>query len=301
MDFWGLSSQQNPKIVFCNFYKYSKQANIQDVISKDTKALIDIIRLSTNLTINKETTLVTESGDWGVKKLSHPKFNQCNYVLSNTGTLCFSVEIDSIINSVGRWFMTNMGEYLGENVYPIPIKINHVFNINKAREIKKTKFCYANFSITSCSRIRVAEWAWRQKFIDCNFPKVYESQDVDLDMHILKGEKLNRKDFIKTLASYEFAIAPTGNGLDTYRTWECIFCNTVPIVQDNWMNRVFSKIWPMILVHKYEYTNVLEKIEEFKNKYGQIKYDYELLLEQNIETLLNRIQYESDRLRRETS
>ena len=60
-----------------------------------------------------------------------------------------------------------------------------------------------------------------EQFIDCNFPKRYDTQDVELNMGILKGDRMPFVDFMKVLASYNFAISPTGNGLDTFRTWEC--------------------------------------------------------------------------------
>ena len=161
--------------------------------------------------------------------------------------------------------------------------------------------CYANFAITSKYRIILAEWAWEQKFIDCAFFMQHKGQDEQLRMSILQegDSRLSMEDFTKALASYSFCLCPVGNGLDTYRTWECIICNTVPIVQRSWMNLVFSKIWPMILVDRYELDNLEDKIKQFQDKYGSIKYDHSLLLEGNFNKLLDRIQHESDRLRRE--
>ena len=118
-------------------------------------------------------------------------------------------------------------------------------------------------------------------------------------MPILRGDRMEMKDFLETLASYQFALAPTGNGMDTFRTWDCIMCNTVPIVQDKWMNRVFSRIWPMILVPRYEFVDLPKLMNDFFDKHGEIQYDQSLLLEENFETLLDRIQYESDGIRRE--
>ena len=106
--------------------------------------------------------------------------------------------------------------------------------------------------------------------------------------------------FATTLASYKFAIAPVGNGIDTYRLWECILTNTVPIVQDTFCNRVFSKIWPMITVRRYELDNIQQKMSDFSKKHGDyIEYDYSLLLKKNFDKLLERLKHESNRVRRE--
>lgn len=307
MKFWSLQKEGKfGENFFCNLYKCCKEINIQDLKNGTRKNTYEAMQNYIDFDTDSPT-LITHAGDWGIKK------NQCRITSKNIyaytiedathGGVYLNLEIDSVLPKVKRWFMSNMGQLLHEKIYPIPINILKKdwseIDVNELRHVKKEKLCYANFTITSPYRIRVAEWAWGEKYIDCHFPKRYANQDIELSMPILKEERLSMKQFTEVLASYHFCIAPTGNGLDTFRTWECILCNTVPIVQDNWMNRVFSKIWPMIIVPRYEFTDVYQKINDFHEEYGQINYDYSLLLEENFDALLDRIEYESDRLRRE--
>jgi hypothetical protein len=44
--------------------------------------------------------------------------------------------------------------------------------------------------------------------------------------------KMNRYDYFKETNEYFFMISPSGNGLDTHRTWEALILNRVPIVND---------------------------------------------------------------------
>lgn len=308
MNFWSL--RKEGKIgdnLFCNLYKCCKQMNIQELKNGTRKTTFEAIQNCDGYSPDFST-LITHADDWGIKK-HRSKITKSNSIYSYTiegapHNGCYlNLEIDSVLPKAKRWFMSNLGQDIATNVYPIPINIWQKdwdgLDVNHIRQIDKKHLCYANFTMTSPYRITVAEWAWGEKYIDCYFPKRYEHQDVELSMPILRHERLSMDKFTETLASYHFCIAPTGNGLDCFRTWECILCNTVPIVQNNWMNKVFSKIWPMILVHRYEFTNVYEEINKFHEQYGQINYDYSLLLEENFEALLNRVEYESDRLRRE--
>jgi len=310
VDLWSLTEfKDDNDIVYCNLYKCCKRLNSLELNDGKRRKLIEIVReLHNNVT--DDTTFISYSGDWGIKhsECKITKNPRYAYTIEDAahGGVYLNLEINSVSNTVRRWYMTNMAQPLptnNNNIYPIPLNVKPSsfddVDVEKLRNTEKNKICYSNFTITSPYRIRVAEWAWQQHIIDCNFPKRYDTQDVELNMPILRGDKLELKDFLKTLASYQFALAPTGNGMDTFRTWECILCNTVPIVQDKWMNRVFSRIWPMILVDRYEFSNLPKLIDDFFEEHGSIKYDYSLLLRENFNDLLDRVQYESDGLRRE--
>lgn len=309
MNFWSLDKKGKVgDNFFCNLHQCCKKMNYQELKTGKRQTTFDAIENCPEFDPDFST-LITHAGDWGIKKQKSKLITklQSVYTYKIEGAAhsgCYlNLEIDSILPKVKRWFTSNLEKDIAPNIYPIPINIWKKdwdgLDINNIRQIEKENLCYANFTMTSNYRITVAEWAWRERYIDCYFPKRYEHQDIELSMPILKHERMPMKEFAETLASYHFCVAPTGNGLDCFRTWECILCNTVPIVQDNWMNRVFSQIWPMILVHKYEFTNVYEEINKFHEQWPHINYNYSLLLEENFEDLLNRIEYESNRLRRE--
>ena len=253
-------------------------------------------------------TLISYSGDFGIKEFSLSRKKFSGYQLTaNQNSYFLSLDIDSICKEFEFWFTTNLEKRHKENMYPIPIGFhvpdyeaieeqfeNQIFETLRKNE--KDNLCYANFTMTSNYRCTLAEWAFDQTYIDCLFPKRFEKQDEKLGMSVLSDERLDLVEFVKKLSSYRFCLCPTGNGLDTYRLWECILMNVVPIAQDNYANRIFSKIWPMILVSRYEHHNLPEMMQDFEEQHGEdIEYDHSLLLQENLPQLLERIKYECDR------
>jgi hypothetical protein len=205
-------------------------------------------------------TLITKCGDWGIKRSDEVNIRgrrQPVYRIEDAthGGAFIPLEIKSIKHNTKRWFTTNLYQYLGKKVYPLPLGVCHLF-------------------------------------------ERYRGQKEDLKMPFLHHSGLEVQDFKTNLARHQFCICPKGNGLDTFRMWECILTNTVPIVQDSWMTRVFSKIWPMIIISRYENCNLTLLMDSFFEKYGSISYDTDLLKEEYFKNLLDRIRYESDRLRR---
>mgnify|MGYP003111835929 CR=1 FL=1 len=305
---WSMFNKQGKfeNSLLCNIYACCKRNSGIPILARGSSpdrpnTIIERIERSVEEPMTNDSTLVTYAGDWGIEETD----NGTVIKDPHRKTPYFNIDIQQIASNVRRWFTTNLKKDIHEKIYPVPINafIGNWRNIkiNPLRDIKKDKLCYANFTITSNYRITLAEWAWRQNFIDCKFFMQTEGQDESLRMTILEkgSSRLSMDDFTKTLASYNFCLCPVGNGLDTYKTWECIICNTVPIVQRSWMNLVFSKIWPMILVDRYELDNIEDKMKKFQDDHGSIEYDHSLLLEGNFNKLLDRIQHESDRLRRE--
>ena len=300
--------EQNNKemnnVFFCNLYTCMKKMCSYD-FKKDINNTSIMDSMSMIYGDVGGTNIITISGDWGIYKDGSEYVGQA----ANKQSRVTIPELDSVLNSFDNWFCPHLEEDIHEKIYPIPI---NVFapdwqklvskNIEELRKIKKDNLCYANFGMTSLYRTTLAKWIPTQDYIDYLFPV----EDVEMDTPSdgewceRKEHNLSLEEFATALASYKFAIAPIGNGVDTYRLWECILTNTVPIVQDTFCNRVFSKIWPMITVRRYELDNIQQKMSDFYKKHGDyIEYDYSLLLKKNFNKLLERLKYESNRVRRE--
>jgi hypothetical protein len=289
---------QKDRVVF--FTKHASKAARAKATNGNTNIMDSISRIYGDVSGKN---IITISGDWGIYK------DGSEYV-GQSASKQYRVtipELDSVLKRFDNWFCPHLEEDIHEKIYPIPI---NVFtpdwqtlvstNIEELREIKKDHLCYANFSMTSHYRVTLATWIAKQDYIDYLFPKRFDKIDADVEADILSDDGLSLDGFATTLSSYKFAIAPIGNGIDTHRLWECILTNTVPIVQDTFCNRVFSKIWPMIIVGRYEFSDIKQKMCEFSKEYGDdIEYDYSLLLKTNFEKLLERLKHESDRVRRE--
>ena len=74
----------------------------------------------------------------------------------------------------------------------------------------------------------------------------------------------------KLLQRSMFVASPAGNGLDCHRTWEAMYLKTVPIVEDNYMNRFFASLGLPLLCIK-DWTECKNWTEDFlKNTYKRI-------------------------------
>jgi hypothetical protein len=60
-------------------------------------------------------------------------------------------------------------------------------------------------------------------------------------------------EYFDYLATFKFAICPEGNGVDTYRLWECFYFKVIPIVLDNILIRFVKKKYnlPMIILNDW--------------------------------------------------
>ena len=278
-------------VFFCNIYTciqkmYSCDSKKDRVVFFTKHASKSAREKATNNTNIMDSISRIYGDDWGIYK------DGSEYV-GQSASKQFRMTIpnlDSVLDRFDNWFCPHLEEDVHEKIYPIPI---NVFipdwqklvskNIEELREIKKDNLCYANFSMTSPYRTTLAKWIPTQDYIDYLFPKRFDKIDAGVEAD-------------------KFAIAPVGNGVDTHRLWECILTNTVPIVQDAFCNRVFSKIWPMIIVGRYEFSDIKQKMSEFSKKHGDyIEYDYSLLLKKNFDKLLERLKRESNRVRREST
>jgi len=70
----------------------------------------------------------------------------------------------------------------------------------------------------------------------------------------------NFDDYINNVYNHKFVICPEGNGIDTHRTWESLYLNTIPIEKRNINNQFYIDL-PICFVDKWE-----EVTEDFLNE-----------------------------------
>ena len=71
------------------------------------------------------------------------------------------------------------------------------------------------------------------------------------------------ENYIRTLSTYKFAIAPPGRGIDSHRCWEALMVGTIPIVISSTINELYEGL-PVVIVDSWDVIT-----EQFLNK----KYD----------------------------
>jgi len=96
-------------------------------------------------------------------------------------------------------------------------------------------------------------------------------------------------EYIRDIYNHRFVFCPEGNGIDTHRTWECLYMGTIPIMERNINNQFYTDL-PICFVHSWG--NITEDFLE--DEYIRIKsktWDLEKL---NFEYWKNEIQSHGD-------
>ena len=86
------------------------------------------------------------------------------------------------------------------------------------------------------------------------------------DKKFVTNQSTNFDLYIDNIYNHKFVVCPEGNGIDTHRTWETLYLNTIPIEKRNINNSFYTDL-PICFVDSWE-----EITEEFLNKeYLRIK------------------------------
>ena len=139
-----------------------------------------------------------------------------------------------------------------------------------------TKFVYANFNVNTNYNYRnpIKEMCQNVSFID------WEEPNLPLNS------------FFDKVLDYKMIVCPAGNGLDTHRLWEILYCNRIPITfkTGNYkLYELYNKLPIIILENDRDLTDyglIEKKYSECINK----KYDLSLL---DINFLISKIQNEN--------
>ena len=180
------------------------------------------------------------------------------------------------IKNLNKIFTQNINVKPSDKVIPIPIGIANsmwkhgsldIWNkiLNEVDLNLKENFIYFNFNINTNVK---------------NRKKCY---DIIISKNIENIENKDYYNYLKCLSSYKFAICPEGNGIDTHRFHECLYLKTIPICLHNHVTYYYSKLYPVVLLDKWEDLNilVLKKFYELTNWNN-----YNLLSFNNLKNLL---------------
>jgi len=138
-----------------------------------------------------------------------------------------------------------------------------------------TKFVYANFNTNTNPNYRnlIKEMCQNATFID------WEEPNLSLDS------------FFDKVLDYKMIVCPAGNGLDTHRLWEILYCNRIPItfkVANYKLYEVYNKL-PVILLENQKDLMDQELLEQKYLECINKKYDLSIL---NINYWISKIEKE---------
>lgn len=103
---------------------------------------------------------------------------------------------------------------------------------------------------------------------------------IDKVTHITSTPaKLNIKEFFNEILDHKMVLCPIGNGIDTHRLWETLYCNRVPVIFKMGEYKIYKlyEQLPIIILHSFD--EILDK------KYMLKQYEQIMLKQYNIKLL----------------
>lgn len=167
-----------------------------------------------------------------------------------------------------KWFAQNL-DVEDDRLVAIPIGLenNYIKNsnekintiINKNQEQKNIKnLAYLNFNICTNPNER---WPVFQKFNQKSF--------------VTTQTNVQYEEYFSNIYNHHFVFCPEGNGIDTHRTWETLYCGSIPIEKKN-KNNIHFKDLPICLVDDWEQVTEKFLLEEYK-RINKIEWNYKKL------------------------
>ena len=228
--------------------------NFTDIkIIEKNNELITFINLNFSV---QENDIIYSHADF-VESLFHIlrkfKFQNIKVVSSQSDRKITKNLFNQMPKCVSSWYATNV-VYKTDSLTPIPLGIAPYRNSKSAiiddffdLDFQQTKreFLYLNFNLNTnyFHRIKTINYA----------QKVFNIQLV---------EDKKYQDYLSSLALHQFSISPWGNGIDTHRFWEALYCGTIPITKSHYIYKTFEGL-PMILLPTYKSLNNIKKEIEF--------------------------------------
>jgi hypothetical protein len=213
--------------------------------------------LNSNLTIEENDVIYshTDHVESLFKILETLKFKNIKIITSQSDRKITKKLFNKKPNCISEWYSINV-HFKNKALIPIPLGLAPYRNtksviLNDFYDLKydnvKDQLIYANFNINTNYFHRSRASSYYIK----NYKKKLVSQK-------------NYAEYLKNLKKYKFALCPWGNGIDTHRFWEALYCGVIPITKKHYLYESFSGL-PMVLVKSYKLLNKIEKNTNYES------------------------------------
>lgn len=170
----------------------------------------------------------------------------------------------TIPENIIKWYSKNVN-IIDPRVVSIPIGVENAMWYKRMRIDKLSKM---ERQLTKLKGIR--NLAYMNHKVGNNAEKrqilydLFEHKPWVTVGHGKNGYQFDR--YLHQLYNHKFVFSPEGNGMDTIRTWECLYMNTIPIEKRNINNQFYADL-PICFVDSWE-----EVTPEFlESEYDRIK------------------------------
>jgi Exostosin family len=86
------------------------------------------------------------------------------------------------------------------------------------------------------------------------------------------ADEVGYMNYVQSLRSHPFCLAPRGNGIDTHRMWESLYAGCIPIVQKARALRDFNEL-PIFFVDRWEDACDESVLKDVRDQYYERKWD----------------------------
>ena len=177
-----------------------------------------------NYKITKPVTVFAHSDypltDSLVERYSQPYMK---YIFS-TNADCFDSRVEGIPHGLGE-------DCNDSETHPITGNKKIVYDILQQKKVYKHT-CYMNFRVKTNYAVRATTW---NQLVGHMFIHKKLTQDENINL-------VDRKQFLQDIYDSRFTVCPRGNGIDTVRVWESLYCRTIPIVKKETAMRYFQDL-----------------------------------------------------------
>lgn len=148
---------------------------------------------------------------------------------------------------VAHWFGTNMFVDAADTT-PLPLGLGREgcpstldwkdIEAAAASAPPRDKLLYANFGTASNPAVREPLQAWLDE---------PEQSWITRESHAASGKMA----YLRNLLSHNYVVCPPGNGEDTHRMWEALYCGAIPVVRESPAMREFKGL-PVLFIRRFE-------------------------------------------------
>lgn len=135
------------------------------------------------------------------------------------------------------------------DIHPIHGNQKILCDVLSKERLEPKHLVYMNFSVNTDMRTErpVRQILWNTF---SQLPFVFKRECTSANMNLI-----DRKQYLEDMYSSKFVLCPQGNGIDTVRLWEAIYCRCIPIVMRHRAMRYFSDL-PILWIN--DWTEVMD-------------------------------------------
>lgn len=172
----------------------------------------------------------------------------------------FSVTKKVFINKpecITKWYAVNV-DFEDANLIPIPLGLANNYSPKNIRVNDLLNYRFENINKENKLYVNL------RKSTNYKERENIENLFKDKDWVVMKEPNLSIHEYIKDLNRYKFIFCPWGNGFDTHRIWEALYCGSFPITKTH-VGLSFKNL-PIISFDKFDDLSIEKLIAESNKK-----------------------------------